>query len=264
MFRLSATRMLALLAFSGSFSGIAAANPISVSGAYLLLDDKGANDLGFTPGVQIGIGASSAVPNGSAGTTAVGTTVDLSSGATFSMAVPFAGGTANPNEFRGNTSLNANLTGPWTLTFTNGADAAVATTGSLIGVTPAPFATNVTISGSGLNPTFSWTYPAGGIDGVTLLIYDKSRAAAGGSADLVFSRSLPGTTGSFTLPNALAGGLTLTPGDQYVVDLKGLVLRNPIGGLTNPNTAAQTQSYSLFKLTFFISQIRSIGLRCGQ
>jgi hypothetical protein len=71
----------------------------------------------------------------------------------------------------------------------------------------------------------------------------QPRTNAGGSADLVFGQNLSGSAGSFTLPNALAGGLTLTPGNPYVVDLKAVVLRGPPGGPMNPNTAAASQSY---------------------
>jgi hypothetical protein len=226
---------------SSLWSAVAA--PISVTGPYLLLDDKGANSLGFATGLHIGIGVD-AVPNGAAGTAVYGTTINLATGTTTApIAVSFAGGTANPNEFRSNIPYDPNLAGPWTLTFTNGPDTTIAATPSLVGVNPAPFAKDVTISGSSLDPTFSWSYPTGSVNGVTLLIYDKSRQNAGGSADLVFSQSFAGTTNSFTLPSTLAGGLTLTPGTPYVVDLKGLVLRDATGPRTNQNTAAQSQSY---------------------
>lgn len=252
-----AASMVAILPVIGVgplFVSPAAAAPISVSNSqYFLLDDKGANDLGFMPGVQFSIGACQVTPNGFGGTTATATTTDLVTGAAVGVTVPFAGGAANPNEFHVNVPYSANLTGPWTLNFMNSSggttDTTTVTTGALFGVAPAPFAKNVTISGASLDPTFTWSYAAGSVNGVTLLIYDKSTTAANGAANLVFSQSFAGTTSSFTLPSTLAGGFTLTAGNPYVVDLKGLVLRNPVGPRTNSNTAAQSQSYFDFTPT---------------
>jgi hypothetical protein len=222
----------------------AIALPISITGPYQFLDNVGANDLGFQTGQLIGIGASSVVPNGNAGTTATGQILDQSTGLPTGPAIPInnASSTASPNEFRSNITYNSNLTGPWQLKFTNGPDIAFALTpGIPTGQQFAPFANNVSVSGSGLNPTFAWSYPAS-VDGVTVLIYDRSRSAATGP-DLVFSHSLAGSTNSYTLPTALDGGLTLTPGTPYVVALKGLELRTPGGQRTNPNTASQSVSY---------------------
>lgn len=223
--------------------------PISVGGPYLFVDDVGANDLNFATGKLIGIGALPVVPNGSAGTTATAQTTDRSTGLpTSPIVLPFAGSTASPDEFRKNISYNANLTGPWTLTFTNGANTTTVLTPSIVGVASAPFANNVTVSGSGLNPTFTWSYPTS-VNGVTVLIYDKLLSAANGVADLVYANSVAGSTNSFTLPTALDGGLSLTPGTPYVVALKGLILRNPAGALSNPNTAAQSVAYFDFTPT---------------
>ena len=256
-----AVAILPVIGVGPLFVSPAAAAPISVlNGQYFLLDDRGANDLGFIPGVQFGIGANQVMPNGFGGTTATATTTDLVTGATVSVTVPFAGGAAAPNQFGVKVPYSANLLGPWTLNFMNSSggttDTTTVTTGSLFGVAPAPFAKNVTISGASLDPTFTWSYAAGSVNGVDLLIYDKSTKAADGSPNLVFSQSFAGTTSSFTLPTSLAGGFTLTAGNPYVVDLKGLVLRNPVGSppgsppsLSISNVAAQSQSYFDFTPT---------------
>ena len=81
-----------------------------------------------------------------------------------------------PNQFNLVIPYDPDLTGPWTLTFTNDATTAPhnhrhdAT--RLEGVAPAPMPTNVMESGSGLNPTFTWSYPPS-VNGVTVEIYEK-------------------------------------------------------------------------------------------
>lgn len=219
----------------------AIASPISVNSAYMFLDNVGSNDLGFTQGDLISIGAV-ATPNGTSGTTVTAQTTYISTGsATVPINIKSASTTASPNEFRVNIGFLSDLAGPWTLTFTNGLNTALALTPSAVSSPSAPGAYGVTVSGSGLNPTFSWNYPSS-IDGVTVLIYDKS-VLVNGSADLVYAHSMPGSTNSYTLPTVLGGGVTLHPGKPYVVALKGLILRNPLGTFTNQNTASQSVSY---------------------
>jgi hypothetical protein len=183
------------------------------------------------------------VPNGSNGTTATASTTNLTTGKVFTEPLTFIGSTAIPNQFDSATPYNSNLTGPWTLTFTNGPNTTTVTTPSLAGVTPAPFASNVTVSGSSRNPTFAWTYPANSVNGVFFDIYDNSLKNASGGSDLVYSHTLAGTTNSYAVPNALAGGLTLQLDHQYVLDLYGVVSRNPSAPLSDANTQAWTQAF---------------------
>ena len=63
------------------------------------------------------------------------------------------------------------------MTFTNGADSLILPTPSLVGVKLAPFANNVAVSGSSLDPTFTWSYPSS-VNGVIVLIYDKPAKTA--------------------------------------------------------------------------------------
>ena len=157
----------------------------------------------------IAIGDSSVVPNGSAGTTATAHTTNLISGASVAIVVPFQGLFVAPNQFGTNIAYNPSLLGPWTLNFRNGANTTSVVTGSLIGAPITPFATNVVISGSPPNPTFSWTFPSGTIDSVRVNIYDKTRFAKNGITDQIYAGpEIPGTIGSFTLPTIL-GGLIL-------------------------------------------------------
>lgn len=215
------------------------------SGLSLRLNNQGTNDLGFTPGLRIILGADSVTPNGYEGTTVTAQPTNLSIAP---QVIPFEPLTIDPNQFTQSFPDDSNLTVPWTVNFSNPGGFVSLTTPSLVGVAPAPFATNVTVSGSGLNPTFSWTYPAG-IDGVDVLIYDKAALVDGGTPDLVSGYGLPGTTGSFTLPTVLEDGSRLTPGTPYAVVLKAQILRNPAGPLSNPNIAAQSDSYFDFTPT---------------
>ena len=103
-------------------------------------------------GERIAYGDDDVVPNGSGGTTATAQITDLSTGATVPEPLAFNGSTALPNHFGATIPYNPDLIGRWTLTFTNsagGSDNTVSVkTGSLVGVTPPPFASNVTVSGS--------------------------------------------------------------------------------------------------------------------
>jgi YVTN family beta-propeller protein len=171
--------------------------------------------------------------------------------------IPFAPSTILPNFFITNIPYQSNLTGPWTVTFTNDVNTANTTTlitPSIVGVAPAPTPINTTISGSGLNPTYTWSYPTS-VDSVTVLIFEKNIHVdptgnlVPGGFDLVFAHSLPGATGSYTLPTVLAGGFTLTPGISYAVDLFSNILRDPTGPSTGANVEAGTHTFFDFTPT---------------
>jgi hypothetical protein len=245
-----AARSAALLSWLSVCASPAVAVPITVNELSERLNNVSSNDLGFSTGLQIILSADSVTPNGSAGTTATAQTTNLSTGLSTQIVIPFAPSTVVPNQFTKSIPYNSSLTGPWTFTFANGADQSVINPMlSLTGVAPAPFATNVTVSGSGLNPTFSWSYPSS-VNGVTVLIYDKAGEIVNGilvKPDLVWAAGVPsGLTGSYTLPTTLDGGFSLTPDKQYDVVLKGEVLRNPLGGLGNTNIASQSDAYFAF------------------
>src|SRR5271165_3861250 len=241
----SLLRVLSAGALLGCASS-AVANPISVTDLALRIDDTGPNDIGINsgePSDRILISAT-VTPNGFAGTTATAQPINLSIPP---ILLPFFPTTVSPNEFITSIPYDSNLTGQWTLTFTNDGDTTTATTPSLMGVTPAPFANSGTESGSGLNPTFTWSYPTS-VNGVAVQIYDKS-SLINGHVNVVFYQPLRGAMNHFTLPTVLAGGFTLTPGTNYVLDLKGLVLRDPTGPLTLANTASLTEAFFDFTPT---------------
>jgi hypothetical protein len=90
-----------------------------------------------------------------------------------------------------------------------------------------PFASNVTIS-QGTNPTFTWTNPVGA-DRQFVNIIDKDIKDIHGFPDFVLNMGLPAGSTSFTVPTALAGGLTLDPTHHYAIEISETQLRNPGG-----------------------------------
>jgi hypothetical protein len=226
----------------------AVADPISsVSQLSLRLNNPTSNDLGFASVPVILLSADSVTPNGVANppTTVTAQPTNLSIGP---QVIPFYPQTGSPNQFAASFPNDSNLYVPWNVTFANGADTLVLQTPSLVGVTPAPFANNVTVSGSGLNPTFTWSYPSS-VNGVTVLIYDKSATTLTGQPDLVYSHSLPGSANSYTLPTNFGNGFGLTPGGHYDVVLKAEILRNVSVPLDLHNGNILTQSDSYFPFT---------------
>jgi hypothetical protein len=86
------------------------------------------------------------------------------------------------------------------------------------------------------------------VDGLEIDIYDTA-VLLDGRVDNVYSHNIPVKPSCFTVPTALDGGYTLTPGTVYVMDLKARVLIDPSGPIQNSNTAAQSQSYYGFTPT---------------
>ncbi len=237
--------VLTALLGAGNVISLASASPITlVDGPYLFLGDKGENDINQGIGEFIAIGDDAVLPT--AGTTVSAQTTNLATGASVTVPIPFVGSTVLPDQFGTDIGYHADRLGAWTLTFNNGADTTSATTpGTLIGVSPAPFASNVTISGSSTNPTFSWTFPSNSVNNVSIGIFDDSMKNAGGGVDQVYSTVLARTSGSFTVPNALAGGLSLQLNHKYTIDIAGIVDRvpPPPGPPSQANILTATQSF---------------------
>jgi hypothetical protein len=203
--------LIASLFASGTLIGPAFAAPITHldGGALILVDSSSGNPFGPS-GMAILVGDNSVVPNGKMGTTGSATTTNLSTGKPFTTPLLFTAKTVQPNSFCcTGVPYNPDLFGPWTLTFTNSAggstNTASETTGSDVGVTVPRFASNVTASGSGATPTFTWAYNLPGTlpNYVNVAIFDPTRKNANGSPDLVGGGTFKGTTGSFTVPSAM-------------------------------------------------------------
>lgn len=244
------TLLLASLLAAGAPLGLASAAPItSLGGGALILNDSSSGNPFGSSGMSILVGDNSVVPNGHMGTT--GSATNLSTG--FTTPLLFTANTVQPNSFCcTGVPYNSALFGPWTLTFTNSAggstNTATETTGSDVGVTLPPFASNVTVSGSGATPTFAWTYPTSSVNYVNVAIFDPTRTNANGAPDLVGGGTFAGTTGSFIVPPTLADGLPLQ-NHNYIIEFFGITLRDPT--LSHPNIATNyaAESEAFFNFT---------------
>src|SRR6185503_13831620 len=252
------TAWVALCAASG---GVAAA-PISVTNVFDILDSVSVNDIGLVTGNVLFLGSNAVSPTGANGTTGTAQTTNTLTNQIVNWNLGFRGDTAFPNQVStglGPVGLGANgfpfggvpddpgLRGPWTLTFRNGTDTMVVTTPSLVGVTALPFASSVTISGSGANPTFNWTNPPGA-DRVFINIVDKDRPRATGGFDNVLNTGLPPGATSFTVPTQLAGGLTLDPTHHYAIEISATKLRDPSQPLLHANESAISRAIFNFTI----------------
>jgi len=216
-----------------------------VTDVFNILDHSSPNDLGFQTVPILFIGANQVTPRGSQGTTGTGQTTNTLTNQTANVNLAFRGDTAFPNQI--STGLgsaapadNPGLRGAWALTFKNGTDTTIVQTPNLVGVNPLPFASNATIS-PGTNPTFTWANPVGA-DRQFINIVDKDIKNPQGGFDDVLNQGLPPGATSFTVPTALAGGLTLDPTHHYAIEISEAQLRDPAGPFLHSNEQAVSRA----------------------
>lgn len=200
----------------GSLSGPASATPVTVGLPYQYIDSQTSSSLGGQGGVFDEFGAN-ASPNGGAGTTATATRNN------FTVSLPWIGTTVAPNQFQRTRTYNPNATGAWNLSFVNGQDVTSVFTPTIVGANVLPFVRNVSASGSAVTPTLHWTIPTvSGIDvnAVRINLFDHGRVRqSGNGADIVYSHDFAPTTTQFTIPTALANGLSLQIGNLYTAEI---------------------------------------------
>jgi hypothetical protein len=224
-----------------------------ISTPQLILNTRSVNDIGRGTGEFVVLGFVNAQPNGDQGTTVSAASITNPSTGQPYRVIPLVFNPSPSDAILFTRSIAYDPTNPadnyfvqpWTLTFTNGTATETATTPSLVGVTPAPFASNVTFSGLSTNPTFTWNYPSGSINGVGFNIIDDTSAL--GRPLVVFSTVLRGTTGTFTVPSALDGGLTLQQGHHYTLDLDGIISRDPTQPVSYRNDLADSDAFFDFE-----------------
>ena len=224
----------------------AAAQPISLVPDTLNMfrDTRGASDVGIGAGDLIQFGAN--VSGGSSGVS-----VGASYGTAFTVSQfgcsPLA---VNANFCARTTSFNAGRLDPWTIRFTRGPDALEILGPSLAGTQQAvPFPVSVTLSGSGLTPTISWTVPNGfAPDAFRVNVFDKSRVLSNGQADVVHSVAVPANATTYTLPSTFSSGLSLQAGGNYTVNLQLIETRDHVA-FTNNNAEILRRSNSYFAFT---------------
>jgi hypothetical protein len=210
-----------------AFSLFAVATPsraqLSISEQFNFSDTYGVNPVGngtpigstgfYVGGTYDSVGANSVTPS-------AGTTVTATQGA-FTYNIPFIGGpgTANPDEFYRNLPLNPSLTGAWTLTATNPNElsGAVVQTPTLNVLDTPPLATGVTLSGSGVAPTVTWSVPSNS-SATTETVYVFQ---AGLHEAIYKGPDLTAGTNSYTIPTNV-----LTSGDSYSIAVQEDVRTN--------------------------------------
>ncbi len=115
-----------------------------------------------------------------------------------------------------------------------------------------PFPVNVTISGSGLSPTISWTVPNNfSADAVRINIFDRGVTLANGQADNTHSVQVSPSAGSYTIPAVLSSGQVLNFGGDYVFNVQLIDTRgDPAVFLATGNNAhILRRSSSFFNFT---------------
>jgi PEP-CTERM motif len=204
-----------------AFALFAVATPswaqLSISDQFNFTDTYGVNPVGngapigstgfYVGGTYDSVGANSVTPSAD-------TTVTATQGG-FTYNIPFIGGpgTANPDEFYRDLPLDPSLTGAWTLTATNPnqPSSAVVETPTLNVLDTPPLATGVTLSGSGLGPTVTWSVPANS-SATTQTVYVFE---TGFHEAIYKGPDLAAGTSSFVLPTGV-----LTAGDSYSIGVQ--------------------------------------------
>ena len=174
--RVSLLLAIGVLGVIASFSS-ARATVLTVSDPFLWYYNVGPNDLDFASGEFIRYGATSVLPNGGAvpPTTGTATTINQDTGQTITRTMTFVPAPVAPNFFGGELAIcttnctasgnnnPANLTGPWSITFTNPSTTPTSVSNTLslaAGAGEIPFVNSITLSGTSANPTFGWSPPA--------------------------------------------------------------------------------------------------------
>lgn len=222
---------------------------IEVSGPSNFVDDYGVNVIGI--GAPIGsIGFYSGGTYDSVGLQSVspvsGTTITAQQASAL-YNIPFLGGGAFPTQFYRNLPLDPALTGPWNLTVVNSSQSnspVNVETPALTVTTPPPLVTaagGVSLSGSLLAPTITWSVPAGS-SATTQTVYLFHVNPGGPSGGAAFaSINLPASATTYTIPAGV-----LTAGELYSVSVQSDVRA---GGLTGTLEARARSFTAAFTAT---------------
>ena len=228
------------------------AAPVSISNAFMNLERRAVNSLGFGAGEFLRIGANTVTPNGAAGTTGVGTTTHLVTGATVARTINYDPGPSIPNFFSRYMADDRALYGPWTLAFSNGADTTTRVVSLNTNAQQAPFVDSITLSGTSANPTFAWTPPAGAVvNGYRVNIFDKSLVGPGNNGLVASTNLTPGAT-SFTVQaaNFTTPGYGFTQGTNYSIEISLIQTKDGQStNLANSNIQAIARVYADFTPT---------------
>jgi len=232
--------------------GHTTAAEITAQAAYNFRDTWSANNVfaaGWQSSDRITYGAFDVTPNGYYGTTGTATYAITQN---YSVQTPlhFIPYSIAPNIFGYSVDYNPIFSNSWNLTFKNGSDTASILTPALGSTTQAlPYATNVSVSGQGLNPTFSWSVPGGtNVDYIRLNIFDLSAPRLpSGEANNIHFADLASNATSYTIPDLLSSNMQLQSGHQYSFSISLIQTRD--GEATNtsvPNMLSRSRSFFEF------------------
>ncbi len=228
-------------------AGLQAA-PVAVSTPFINLDNRAINSLGFASGQFLRIGAVSVTPNGSAGTVGVGTHV-MPDGSLLTRDIFFSPSPIIPNFYSRLLTDSPERRGDWTLSFANGPDSTSRVVTLDPGAQHVPFVNSITLSGSGANPTFSWTPPPGvRVDRYRINIYDKARIAAGLGGQVTNRDVLPTQT-SYTVQDAdfTVPGFAFTFDKDYAIEISVIQTKDGSANSSNDNLQAIARTYADFR-----------------
>jgi hypothetical protein len=228
------------------------AAPVVINTPFMNLEHRAVNSLGFGAGTFLRIGANAVTPNGDGGTVGVGTTTNLVTGAAVSRSINFNPGPAIPNFFSRYLADDRALYGPWTLTFSNGADRASAVVDLADNAQQAPFVNSISLSGTSANPTFAWTPPTGAtVNGYRVNIYDKALVTATNNGQVSSTNLQPSVT-SFTVDarDFTVPGYAFTQGHNYSIEISLIQTKDGSStNLGNANLQAIARVYADFTPT---------------
>ncbi|PKN84230.1 MAG: hypothetical protein CVU51_10875 [Deltaproteobacteria bacterium HGW-Deltaproteobacteria-1] len=228
---------------------LATADEINVYDVYSFRDNWSANTVfnGTGGSNRLTYGAISVVPNKDNGT--IGTATQDSIYGMVTRPLTFLPFTITPNQFADSIPYFPGLTGQWKLTFTNGLNTKEVYTPAVGSAQLSPFATNVAISGSGSNPTFSWTVPTGYTPNyIRLNIFDLEDRLPNGDANNIFYTDLSSTTTSYTIPTSLPNAVTLEQGHQYSFSISLTQTRDNTANAYMANILSRSRSFFEFTL----------------
>jgi hypothetical protein len=192
--------LLGMFLFLVPYPSLAA--PITVNYTFQFRLHHGPGNPINSPGDHVDFGADYVTPGRDQGTTGVakqGTTIVLLNDYD----------SPNVNYFVNYIPYNAALTGPWALTFTNGLDTATAVTPDIVDAPLAPLVGDLSVSGYGLTPTFTWTIPSTFTpDGTAVFIYDMP------TKQNIHAVILPALSNSYTVPAGV-----LQSGHAYALEV---------------------------------------------
>ena len=240
----------------------APAQSLTATDPFLYYANYGPNNLGSgdAGGQYIAYGADSVVPNGNNGTYGFAYVTNQSTGMlNFISYINFNPGPIDPNLFFTQLPLSSVPAGPWTLFFANSSTTPtyVSANLSLVGPGELPLAQSVTLSGTGANPTFTWSAPPGVVaDGYRVQIFQNDLVGPGNNGAVAAANLTQPTftvqASDFTVP-----GYSLKPNTEYTIETEILQTRNgSTTDLSNGNLSAASRVSQISRYCYYQTALR--------